>query len=70
MSKRTIENCSIIKQSIKEGLKRCSTFNGKCLGYEDGNEEVMLICQNCKLNVWYKDIQDNEMKDEYMRSGY
>lgn len=70
MAKRTLENCSTVKKAIKIGLGKCETENGKCLGYANSGEEPHEICQECKLNIYYKDSHDNEMQNEYMRSGY
>jgi|LSQX01.2.fsa_nt_gb hypothetical protein len=70
MAKRTIENCSMIKNAIKSGMGHCGTENGKCLGYANSGEEPHETCQECKLHVYYNESHDTEMEDEYMRSGY
>ena len=70
MSRRTIENCCMHKKAIKVEIGKCETKNGLCLGYSNSSEEPHEVCQECKLNIYYKELHDNEMENEYMRSGY
>lgn len=54
--KRTKENCSLIKQSVKLGIGEPETTkNGKCDGYETADGEPFKTCQKCKLCYWYEE---------------
>ncbi|HCL03790.1 MAG TPA: hypothetical protein DHW61_15525 [Lachnoclostridium phytofermentans] len=70
MSKRTLQNCGIIKKELHNGNGVQEQRNGKCLGYcnSDTDDEPIEPCKNCKLQESY--YEDMEMQDEYMRSGY
>lgn len=48
--KRTLENCSLIKQSIHIGVGRPNQRNGLCQGYSyPDDDEPCETCKNCKL---------------------
>ena len=50
--KRTYENCSLIKQSIKDGTGGTGKDeNGKCFGYVNKWEEPCGRCEDCKCGV-------------------
>lgn len=71
MPKRTIENCSLIRKAKRKGLGLPERCGNKCVGYAGADgDEPHVICQECKLNFYYAESHDTEMKDEYMRSGY
>ena len=57
MSKRTIENCSVIKRGLALGIgKPYVESNGKCVGYShsDDDDEPHDLCKNCRLNSSYE----------------
>jgi hypothetical protein len=56
--KRTIENCSLRKKAIHEGIGDCGTENGKCLGYANEGGEPHDTCKECKLHVYYEESEE------------
>jgi len=56
LTKRTIENCAVIKNAVKRGLGEPEIQLGKCLGYSNGyDDEPCEKCKDCKLNTAYED---------------
>lgn len=55
-SKRTIDNCSLIKKRIKQGTGVSIGGDGKCLGYttHEFDDEPCDQCKKCKLNTSYE----------------
>lgn len=53
--KRTLDNCTVIKHNIKEGIGSPEQYSGKCLGYSQSeyDDEPCEACKNCKLNTMY-----------------
>jgi hypothetical protein len=60
MSRRTIENCRVIKSGISEGYDKPGTenLNNKiyCQGYQksESDDEPYYKCMNCHLNIFYE----------------
>ena len=60
MSKRTIENCRVIKLAKQdgEGKPLTETLNNKvfCQGYQKSecDDEPCEECKNCRLNIFYE----------------
>jgi hypothetical protein len=60
MSRRTIENCKVIKSAKQEGLGKplTETVNNKafCQGYQKSecDDEPYSKCMNCHLNIFYQ----------------
>lgn len=60
MSRRTIENCRVIKEAVKEGIGEPGKepLNGKeyCQGYQksERDDEPYFKCINCHLNIYYE----------------
>lgn len=52
MSRKTIENCSLIKVYGKP-----MQYDGKCEGFDTSknDDEPCRTCKGCKLNVYYED---------------
>lgn len=59
MSKRTIENCSVIKSGIEEGydkpLREVVGDKEYCQGYVkvESDDQPYFKCMNCHLNIFY-----------------
>lgn len=57
--KRTIDNCSLVKEAIKQMIGSPDIIDGKCMGYSsepdaDGDDdESCETCKKCKLNNTY-----------------
>ncbi len=60
MSRRTIENCSVVKKVARIGLGEPETQSGKCLGYAGGygpdDDEPCEECKVCKLNTTFEEL--------------
>lgn len=60
MSRRTIENCRVIKSAKAKGIGKPLTepLNGKiyCQGYQkhEDDDEPYYKCLNCHLNIFYQ----------------
>lgn len=60
MSRRTIDNCRIIKSAEAKGIGKPLTeeVNGKkyCQGYQksDSDDEPYATCLNCYLNIFHQ----------------
>jgi hypothetical protein len=58
MSRRTIENCRVVKRAIRQGKGEPGKeeFNGKiyCQGYQrsEDDDEPCTKCKTCHLNIW------------------
>ena len=50
--KRTFENCTLIQKCVRSGIGEPERRNGKCLGYQKGenDDEPCEICKKCSLN--------------------
>lgn len=58
MSKRTPQNCSLIKRGLREGIGLPQTDNdGKCMGYShsEDDDEPCEICKECKWNMSFEE---------------
>jgi hypothetical protein len=61
MSRRTIENCRVIKHGVRngEGKPLTEEYNGKvyCQGYQrsECDDEPCEDCMECSLNIFYQD---------------
>ena len=53
LAKKTIDNCTVIKSAIKEGLGFPDLFGDKCGGYANSGEEPYEACDRCKLYEGY-----------------
>lgn len=54
MSKRTIENCTLIKWAINNYIGSPEIQEDKCLGYSrESDDEPCNKCKLCKLNTTY-----------------
>ena len=55
MAKRTLKNCSVIKEGISLGIGTPKQYDSLCEGYanKDGDEPCE-ICRMCKLNTTYE----------------
>ena len=56
MSKRTVENCVLVKKAIRLEIGEPEIqADGRCLGYaaEKEGDEPCEICKECKLNTSY-----------------
>lgn len=49
--KRTLENCTLIKQIGSQP----NQYDGKCEGFAGATDETCEKCKECKLNVGYED---------------
>jgi hypothetical protein len=60
MSRRTIENCKVIKSVVKDGIEKplIEVLNGKiyCQGYQknESDDEPYEGCINCHINIFYE----------------
>ena len=58
MAARTIENCSVIKRAVAEGIGEPERFwnLNKCLGYchSANDDEPIESCKNCKYYVSFE----------------
>ena len=72
--RRTLEHCSLITQSIKNGISKPRQANGRCDGYQKSydDDEPCEKCSNCRLYSGYEEVVGGiEMaENEYLRSGY
>ena len=66
MTKRTLENCRLIKKYGKPELD-----GNKCvgLGKSETDDEPCEVCKGCKLNAYYEP-EDCEVSREYERTSY
>ena len=57
MSKKTLENCSLIKKACdKLGIGKPEQYDGKCEGYASHDrDEPTLKCRECNLNIGYEE---------------
>ena len=60
MSRRTIENCRVIKQGVRKGAGKplAEEYNSKiyCQGYQqsESDDEPYEECKGCYLNIFYE----------------
>lgn len=54
MTKKTIENCSLVKKAINVGNGGPEIQDGKCMGYSSNDDEPCENCKNCSLNTMYE----------------
>lgn len=58
--KRAIQNCTVVKEALQEGLEKPLTeeLNGReyCQGYQrsTSDDEPHCGCLDCKLNIFYE----------------
>lgn len=57
MSRRTLDNCSLIKYCVLRGLGYPIKKDGKCFGYQKSefDDEPCEKCRKCKLNEFYEE---------------
>jgi hypothetical protein len=60
VSRRTIENCSVVKKAVRTGLGEPENQNGRCLGYAGSygpdDDEPCEECKACKLNTAFEEL--------------
>ena len=55
MTKRTIQNCRLVKKAVRIGIGSPEIEGDMCLGYAgDCGDEPCDTCKKCKLNTTYE----------------
>lgn len=70
--RRTLEHCGLITKAVKSGIGKPKQYSETCEGYQvsDTDDEPCEQCKECTLQADYKNTHDDEMLNEYARSGY
>lgn len=56
--KRTLENCSLIKKAVAQGIGEPEQRNERCLGYGGDTDEPFKICKECYLYEGYEEDEE------------
>lgn len=67
--KRTLQNCTLIKKCVTDGIGTPKQYDNKCEGYTLGDgEEPVKQCKKCKLNENYQENYMSEILKKYSRN--